>query len=98
MKQNSNDNLYIETPLIFSDPISRKFGSNIYLKMEALQPSGSFKNRGIGHYCSQSKKEGAKEFVSSSGGNAGLAAAFAAQKLKIPISVVVPLCTPSILI
>ena len=82
--------LSIETPLILSDPISQLMGRNVYLKMEALQPSGSFKNRGIGHYCSEKAKSGAKEFVCSSGGNAGLAAAYAAKKLQIPITAVVP--------
>jgi threonine dehydratase len=55
--RNEKNNLYIEPPLLFSDPISRTFGRNVYLKIETLQPSGSFKNRGIGHYCSICAKE-----------------------------------------
>lgn len=98
MKRSGDQELYIETPLILSDPLSRLSGTNVYLKMEALQPSGSFKNRGIGHYCSQSVSDGAKEFVCSSGGNAGLAAAFAARQLNVPITVVVPQTTPSTMV
>jgi L-serine/L-threonine ammonia-lyase len=36
---------WVETPLIFSPPISRAAGCNIYLKLENTQPSGSFKSR-----------------------------------------------------
>ncbi len=43
-------------------------------------------------------KEGCKQFVSSSGGNAGLAAVFCAQELNIPITVVVPEPTPPFIV
>jgi len=90
--------LYMETPLIYSHPISNILGSNVYLKLENLQPSGSFKNRGIGHFCKMKVKSGAKEFVSSSGGNAGLAAAFASSQLGTPITVVVPTSTCELMV
>jgi L-serine/L-threonine ammonia-lyase len=40
---------WVETPLIFSPPISRAAGCNIYLKLENTQPSGSFKSRYVPH-------------------------------------------------
>lgn len=92
------NSLYVETPLVLSEPITRTLGTNVYLKLESLQPSRSFKNRGIGNYCRRSVEEGAKEFVSSSGGNAGLAAAYAARQLSTPITVVVPDSTPQMMI
>ena len=49
--------------------------SQVWAKMDALQPSGSFKLRGIGHMTSQLAQQGATRFVSSSGGNAGIAVA-----------------------
>lgn len=73
--------LYIETPLLESMPLSQLLGIPVFLKMEALQPSGSFKNRGIGHICSIYAKQGAKSFISSSGGNGGLAVAYSGRKL-----------------
>lgn len=83
--------LYIQTPLIESLELSEIFQSQVYLKMEAMQPSGSFKNRGIGLLCSHyANKENAKRFVSSSGGNAGLAVAFSGRQLKIAVKVVIP--------
>ncbi len=82
--------LHIETPLIESVPLSAGVQGKVWLKMEALQPSGSFKLRGIGYACQQYLREGAKRFISSSGGNAGIAVAYAGRKLGIPVLVVVP--------
>ncbi|CRX39530.1 pyridoxal-phosphate dependent enzyme [Estrella lausannensis] len=86
--------LYCKTPLIQSRRMSERLGADVYLKMEFLQPSGSFKNRGIGTLCKYHKEQGAPLLVSSSGGNAGLAAAYSARILKLPIKVVVPESTP----
>ncbi len=41
------NNLHIETPLTESIPLARKVSGKVWLKMEALQPSGSFKLRGV---------------------------------------------------
>ena len=62
--------------------------------MESHQPSGSFKIRGIGHLCTQYAQQGCKGFVSSSGGNAGLAVAYGGKTLMIPTTVFVPKTTP----
>ncbi|KAK7730413.1 catabolic L-serine/threonine dehydratase [Cytospora paraplurivora] len=76
---------------------------NIYLKLENLQPSGSFKSRGIGNLmiraiestpdASSPASVGNVHFYTSSGGNAGLACATAARALGRPATVVVPLTT-----
>lgn len=55
-----------------------------------MQPTGSFKIRGIGHACQEYVRQGAKRFVASSGGNAGIAAAYAGRRLSVPVLVVVP--------
>ncbi len=47
----------------------------VWAKMDALQPCGSFKLRGIGHMTTTRAQEGVSRFVSSSGGNAGIAVA-----------------------
>lgn len=82
--------LHIHTPLIESRPLSLAAGRNVWLKLEALQPCGSFKLRGVGHACEVHHARGARHFVSSSGGNAGLAVAYAGRKLGVPVTVVVP--------
>ncbi|MBI1906355.1 MAG: pyridoxal-phosphate dependent enzyme [Rhodocyclales bacterium] len=78
------------TPLIHSRPLSLAAGREIWLKLEALQPSGSFKIRGIGHACEIHVGRGARRLVASSGGNAGLAVAYAGRRLGVAVTVVVP--------
>lgn len=82
--------LHIKTPLIRSQPLSDILGKTVYLKLENTQPAGSFKLRGIGHLCCVKAAEGAKHFVGSSGGNAGVTLAYIGQQLKIPTSIFVP--------
>lgn len=82
--------LHIVTPLLASSALPSADGQEIWLKMDALQPSGSFKLRGIGHACEAYMRRGARRFVSSSGGNAGIAAAHAGRRLGVPVLVVVP--------
>ncbi len=91
--------LYIKTPYIKSLELSAETGHEIFLKLEALQPSGSFKNRGIGYLCSHNvHHEHAQSFVSSSGGNAGLAVAYAGRLLHRPVKVIVPQTTQKLMI
>ena len=82
--------LHIETPLFESRPLTLRSGKEIWLKFESMQPTGSFKIRGIGQACQEYVRQGAKRFVSSSGGNAGIAAAYAGRRLSVPVVVVVP--------
>lgn len=81
--------LHIETPLLESGAMSSA-GQSLWLKMDALQPPGSFKIRGIGFACEEYARRGARRFISSSGGNAGIAAAYAGRRLSILVRVVVP--------
>ena len=85
-----NHPLHIETPLIESRALSLHAGRTIWLKMDALQPTGSFKIRGIGLACQEYIRRGAKRLISSSGGNAGIAVAYAGRRLAVPVVVVVP--------
>lgn len=85
--------LWLDTPLIRSTALSRPGGRSVWLKMEALQPTGSFKIRGIGHACQVHAAQGCQRFLASSGGNAGLAVAYAGRLLGLPVKVVVPQST-----
>jgi L-serine/L-threonine ammonia-lyase len=85
--------LHIETPLFQSRELGRLADKTVWLKFEALQPTGSFKLRGIGAACEAYRRAGKTRFVSSSGGNAGLAAAYAGRKLGVPVTVVIPQTT-----
>src|SRR6185295_159172 len=85
--------LHLATPLLESLALSRCVSGRVWLKMEALQPCGSFKARDIGFACQHYRVQGRQRFVSSSGGNAGLAVAYAGRQLGVPVTVVVPQTT-----
>jgi L-serine/L-threonine ammonia-lyase len=85
--------LHIATPLIPSLALSARTGLEVWLKLDALQPSGSFKLRGVGLACETHARRGARRFISSSGGNAGIAVACAGRSLGLPVEVVVPQTT-----
>lgn len=80
--------LHEEISLIESDRLNGLTGGKILLKMECRQPVGSFKIRGIGLLCSEFAAAGVSHFISSSGGNAGYAAAYAGRKLGVNVTVV----------
>jgi L-serine/L-threonine ammonia-lyase len=87
--------LHLNTPLLRAPPELVGAGRTVWLKMDALQPSGSFKMRGVSHLVQQRVAEGAKAVVCASGGNAGMAAALAAAACGVPATIVVPQTTPA---
>jgi L-serine/L-threonine ammonia-lyase len=87
--------LHAITPLWESPPISAAAGLKVWLKMEALQPSGSFKARGMGEACRAAREAGAVRVVCASGGNAGYAVAYAGQQLHLDVTIIVPQTTPA---
>ena len=70
----------------------------MYLKLDNLQPPGSFKIRGIGRTCIEARSSGASTIVGSSGGNAGKAMAYAAKKLNMKAVLFIPKSTPQMMI
>ncbi|XP_069028521.1 serine dehydratase-like isoform X2 [Embiotoca jacksoni] len=88
---------HVNTPLLESSSMSKRLGTAVYLKMENSQPSGSFKIRGIGHLCQQLARQ-SRGVVCSSGGNAGMAAAYVARKLGVPATIVVPSSSPPLVV
>lgn len=83
---------HIRTPLIHSPKLSKQSGHNIYLKLDNLQPSGSFKIRGIGRsvQVAYATYGPSVQILSSSGGNAGLAAATASRIMGLKCTVYCP--------
>lgn len=86
--------LHIVTPVYESTAMEAVSGKKVYLKMECLQPTGSYKIRGIGHHCEKLTRQGVRHLVASSAGNAGFAVAFAGKCLNVAATVVVPESTP----
>lgn len=87
--------LHINTPIVFSDTWRSASGESVRFKMDALQPSGSFKLRGVGLVCERAADRGARSVLCASGGNAGFAVAYAAKRLELAASIVVPTTTSS---
>jgi threonine dehydratase len=72
-------------------------GVEIYLKLENLQPTGSFKVRGAGNALLSANPDQLKDGVwTASAGNMGQALAWYAKKLNIPCTVLVPDDAPEV--
>lgn len=79
------------TPLDYSIPLSTLTGSEVYLKCECLQHTGSFKVRGaMNKLLSLSSAQKQQGVVAASTGNHGASVAYALQKLKISGDIFVP--------
>ncbi|MFI1988233.1 serine/threonine dehydratase [Actinoplanes sp. NPDC020271] len=76
------------TPLVEVEP-------GRWFKLEYLQHAGSFKTRGMMNKILSSTVPAAG-VVAASGGNAGLAAAYAARELGVPAEVFVPVTAPAV--
>jgi len=79
------------TPLVRSHHLSRKLGANVWLKLETLQPTHSFKVRGACNAIAQlPAQHRSRGVVTASGGNHGLAVAYTAHMAGIPATVYLP--------
>lgn len=80
-----------ETPMEYSPHFSTLTGANVWLKLENMQITGSFKLRGAcNKLLSLSRDEAAVGCVAASSGNHGAAVAYAMSKLGINGVVFVP--------
>ncbi|MDQ7785148.1 MAG: pyridoxal-phosphate dependent enzyme [Desulfomonilaceae bacterium] len=95
VSRRSSATIHVVTPLWESPSLSAAVGATVHLKMEAFQPVGSFKARGIGLACRAGLEAGASRLVCASAGNAGYAVAYAGRKIGLPVTVVVPKTTPA---
>src|SRR4030066_2476084 len=85
------------TPLTRSVFISNLCGGDVFLKLENLQVTNSFKIRGaFNKLLNLSQKEKTLGIITASAGNHGQAVAYAAKKLGFLARVVVPETTPHV--
>jgi threonine dehydratase len=85
------------TPLVQSQFLSTSCGCGLFLKLENLQITNSFKPRGVfNKLLHLSADEKSKGIITASAGNHGEAVAFAAQKLNRYARIVVPITTPKV--
>lgn len=87
--------IILRTPTIYSPKLSQLLEAEIYLKLENLQITGSFKSRGT--YVklhNLTAKEKAKGVIAMSAGNHAQGVAYHSQKMGIPAIIVMPIDTP----
>ena len=82
------------TPLIASASLSRIAGTEVYLKLETVQPTGSFKLRGATNALADLAERGIMKVVTASTGNHGRAIAYAARALGMEAAVCMSALVP----
>ena len=88
------DTIYC-SPCAYSETVSRQAEAQVFLKLDNLQITGSFKERGaLNTLLCLSQQECPKGVIAASAGNHGLAVAFHAQRLGIPATIVMPRFAP----
>jgi len=78
------------TPLIPADALSHRTGAKVWVKFEGMNPTGSFKDRGMTMAVSKAVEHGAKAIICASTGNTSASAAAYAAHAGITAAVLVP--------
>jgi threonine dehydratase len=86
----------VKTPCVFSPYLSEISKANVYLKLENMQRTGSFKERGALSFLLHHKNEQWTSVVTASAGNHAQAVALHAQRLNIPAIIFMPIGTSNI--
>ena len=95
-RERIKDQVYL-SPLPYSETISRMTGNRVFCKLENLQITGSFKERGaLNRLLTLSAEEARRGVIAASAGNHGMALAFHSQRLNIAATIVMPLFAPLI--
>jgi threonine synthase len=78
------------TPLVHAPRLSERVGADVWLKLEGLNPTGSFKDRGMTCAVSAAVREGSQAVVCASTGNTAASAAAYAARAGLRCAVIVP--------
>jgi threonine synthase len=79
-----------DTPLVHAPRLSERVGAEVWCKLEGLNPTGSFKDRGMTCAVSAAVREGAEAIVCASTGNTAASAAAYAARAGLRCAVIVP--------
>ncbi|MGH2755532.1 MAG: threonine synthase [Actinomycetota bacterium] len=79
-----------DTPLIYSERLSAESGAEVWLKYEGLNPTGSFKDRGMTLAISKALEAGSHVVVCASTGNTSASAAAYAARAGMVCAVLIP--------
>jgi threonine synthase len=78
------------TPLIYACKLSEMLNNQVYLKVEGMNPTGSFKDRGMTVAISKAAEVGAKAVICASTGNTSASATAYAVKAGMKSAVLIP--------
>ncbi|MPY74318.1 MAG: threonine ammonia-lyase [Alphaproteobacteria bacterium] len=85
----------VRTPTVYSGPLSDLIGAEVHLKLETLQYTGSFKDRGaLVKLASLTPRQAQSGVIAVSAGNHAQGVAYHARRLGIPATIVMPMTTP----
>ena len=95
-RERIKEQIYL-SPLPYSETISRMTGNRVFFKLENLQMTGSFKERGaLNRLLTLSAEERNRGVIAASAGNHGMALAFHSHRLDIAATIVMPVFAPLI--
>jgi len=78
------------TPLVRAEKLSEELGLDLYFKYEGLNPTGSFKDRGMVMAVAKAMEEGSRTIMCASTGNTSAAAAAYAARGNLNCIVLIP--------
>ena len=85
----------VRTPTVPAGALSEATGADVFLKLETLQRTGSFKDRGaLVKLSALSDEEGRRGVIAVSAGNHAQGVAYHASRLGIPATIIMPVGTP----
>jgi threonine dehydratase len=87
----------VATPTLYSQTLSRMTGANIYLKFENLQFTAAYKERGaLNALLLLDEAARAKGVIAASAGNHAQGLSYHGTRLGIPVTIVMPVTTPTV--
>ena len=78
------------TPLVYSDDLSDEVGARVFIKVEGMNPTGSFKDRGMTMAITKVLSSGQKMVACASTGNTSASAAAYSAKAGLECAVILP--------
>ena len=95
-RERIKDQIYL-SPFPHSETISRMTGNKVFFKLENLQLTGSFKERGaLNRLLTLTPEEAHRGVIAASAGNHGMAVAYHSRRLNIASTIVMPVSAPLI--
>jgi threonine dehydratase len=87
----------VATPTLLSQTLSKLTGANIYLKFENLQFTAAYKERGaLNAILLLSEEQRSKGVIAASAGNHAQGLSYHGTRLGIPVTIVMPVTTPTV--